>query len=96
MNSDWTIQLPLWLSLGLTVLGVIISIMLARLAYGGVLFSFTVFLTIGILVFGIHHVLEIFGFGTELASVCFEVLASVIFLAAAVYLGYRVRKIIYG
>jgi len=55
-----------------------------------------VFLTIGILVFGIHHVLEIFGFGTELASVCFEVLASVIFLAAAVYLGYRVRKIIYG
>lgn len=52
MKSDWAIQLPMWFSFALTILGVTLSIMLARLAYGGALFTFTVLLTAGILVFG--------------------------------------------
>ena len=96
MKSVWAFQLAIWLSFGFTILGVILSIMLARLAYGGVLFTFTLLLTAGILVFGLHHLLEILGFQAVLVSIGSEVLSSAIFLAAAVYLGYRVRKIIYG
>lgn len=96
MRSDWVIHLPMWLSFGLTILGVIISILLARLAYGSVLFVFTALLTAGIMVFAAHHLLEIFGFHAELLSVGGEALSSALFLAAAIYLGYRVRKIIYG
>ena len=96
MKLDWAIQLPMWLSFALTILGVVLSIMLARLTYGGTLFTFTLLLTAGIVVFGFHHLLEIFGFQGGLYSLGSEALASAIFLAAAIYLGYRVRKIIYG
>lgn len=95
MKSDWVINLPMWLSFALMTVGLILSILLARLAYGGVLFTFTALLTAGIVVFGVHHLLEVFVFQTELISVGFEAVSSAIFLAAAIYLGYRVRKIIY-
>lgn len=95
MRSDMVVQLPMWLSFGLTIVGVIISIMLARLAYGSVLFVFVTLLTAGIIVFAVHHLIEVFGFRAQLLSVGLEALSSATFLAAAVYLGYRVRKIIY-
>lgn len=95
MRADLAIGLPMWLSFGFTIFGAIISIMLARLAYGSVLFVFTLLLTVGITVFAGHHLLEIFGFQAELLSVGLEALSSALFLAAAVYLGYRARKIIY-
>ncbi len=96
MKTVLAVQLPMWLSFGFTVLGVSLSIMLARLAYGGILFTFTVLLTAGILVFGLHHLIELLGYRMAFLSIGSEVVSSAIFLGAAVYLGCRVRKIIYG
>ena len=96
MKPVFVDQLPMWLSFGFTMIGVIFSILLARLAYGGVLFTFTLLLTAGILVFGFHHLTELVREESVLVSEGLEVATSLIFLAATIYLGYRLRKIIYG
>lgn len=89
-------QLPMWLSFAATVAGIVFSILLARLAHGGALFVFTLLLTAAAATFGFHHAIELLGVGMSTTSEALEAVSSFIFLAAAIYLGYRLRKIIYG
>jgi hypothetical protein len=86
----------LWLSIAVTIIGVVFSIRLAALARGGALFPFTVLLTLAITVFGFHHVAELLvtAHGV-LVSEGLEAVSSLIFLIAAVYLGYRLRAVLY-
>lgn len=96
MNTIWTDNLPLFLSFIFLAAGVIVSALLARIARGSSLYTFTLLVTTGAVVFGIHHVIElevmrnkfIFSDGSEIIS-------SLIFLAATLYLGYRLRRTIY-
>lgn len=90
-------RLPMWLSFAVTVIGVVVSILLARLARGGVLYGFTILMIVGILIFGAHHAVELSVMTRQvILSEGFEAVSSAIFLAATVYLGIRLRKIIYG
>jgi len=89
-------QMPLWLSIGFSLVGIILSIHLARLAYGGVLFPFTILLTVGIVVFGFHHLLELADPSLKAPATNLEAVASAIFLAAAGFMVYRLRKILEG
>ena len=59
MNLSVIDQLPMWFSFGLTIVGLIISLFLVRLAQGGVLSTFTILITVGILIFGVHHLIEL-------------------------------------
>jgi hypothetical protein len=88
----------LWLSIAVTIIGVVLSIRLAALARGGALFPFTVLLTLAITVFGFHHVAELLLVTARGAviSESLEAVSSLIFLIAAVYLGYRLRRALYG
>ena len=89
-------QLPMWISLGLVLVGLIFSLLVARIAYGGVLFTFFIVSAAGILVFEVHHLLELLLPSKLLFSEGLEIISSLLFLAAAVYLAFRLRKIIYG
>ena len=96
MTLTFIDQLPMWLSFGLIVIGFFLSLLLVRLAYGGVLFTFTIILTVGILVFGGHHLAELLLPPQPLVSKGLETVSSFIFLIAAIYLTYRLKRIIDG
>ena len=49
-----------FISFLVTLIGIGIGIYAARLAYGGVLKRFTIFILLGIVVFAIHHAIEIY------------------------------------
>ena len=87
-------QMPLWLSIGFSLVGVVLSIHLARLAYAGILFPFTIILTAGIVVFGFAHLLELADPSQKLPATNLETVASAIFLAAAGSMIYGLRKIL--
>lgn len=87
-------QLPLWLAIGISLIGIILSIHLARLSYAGVLFPFIIMLTTGMVVFGFHHLLELADPSLEMLATNLEAVASAIFLAAAGFMIYRLRKIL--
>ncbi len=95
MDYPFGILFPMWFSFGLTVIGLIVSVLLARLAYGGMLFTFTIILTLGILVFSAHHLADLL-LSEHLASEALELLASLLFLIAAIYLAQRLKKIVDG
>lgn len=95
MKISFIYELPMWFSFALIVVGFVFSLLLARRAYGGVLFPFTAILTVGILVFGLHHLAELWLSPTLYVSEGLEVLSSLIFLAAAIYLAYRLKNIIH-
>lgn len=92
--TPWLEQLPLWLSLAFSLVGVVVSIRLAFLAYHGVLFAFSLILTGGMLVFGFSHLLVLAD--PELVSTAktLEALSSALFLAAALYMGYSLKRIL--
>jgi hypothetical protein len=86
----------LWLSLGVTIAGVGLSVLTAWRARGGRLSVFAILLTLGFAVFGLHHLIEVFGgvggaAGGRLFSHGLEVFSSLMVLVATVYLGYSVR-----
>lgn len=87
-------QLPLWLSLGFSVIGIVISIRLAMLAYKGILFVFSLLLTAGVVVFGFHHLLELGDPSYRSLGQILETVSSAIFLAVAVYMFFGLRKIL--
>lgn len=87
-------QLPLWLSIGFSLVGVVVSIRLARLAYGGVLFPFAIILTAGMVIFGFHHLLELADPSLHDLANNLEAVASALFLAAAGFMIYQLRKIL--
>jgi len=89
-------QLPMWLSFGVTVVGLVLSLLLVRLAYGGILFAFTIMLTIGILIFSFHHFIDLLLPAQIVVSEALESLSSLAFLTAAIYLAYRIKTTIYG
>lgn len=87
-------SLPLWLSIGFSLAGVYVSIRLARLAYAGLLFPFTLILTAGIVMLGFRHLLQLADPSLEPLAKNLEAGASAIFLAAAGFMMYRLRKIL--
>lgn len=87
-------SLPLWLSFATTIAGIVLSLLLVRYAYKSLMFTFTIFLTVGILIFSVHHILDLTLKPVAVISESFEVLSSLIFFMAAVYLGLALRKII--
>ena len=89
-------QLPMWFSFSLTIVGFVFSLLLARLAWGGVLSTFTIALTVGILIFGAHHLIALTLPQQTLVSEGLEALSSLIFLTATIYLSFRLKNIIYG
>ena len=93
MDYPFGILFPMWFSFGLTVIGLIISVLLARLARGGMLFTFTIILTLGILVFSAHHLADLL-LPELLISEALEILSSLLFLIAAIYLAQRLKKIV--
>ncbi len=95
MDYPFGILFPMWFSFGLTVIGLIISVLLARLAYRGMLFTFTIILTLAILVFSAHHLAGLL-LPELLISEALELLSSLLFLIAAIYLAHRLKKIVYG
>ena len=96
MNLSVIDQLPMWFSFGLTIVGLIISLFLVRLAQGGVLSTFTILITVGILIFGVHHLIELIFPQQILVSEGLEALSSLIFLIATIYLSFRLNNIIDG
>jgi hypothetical protein len=92
--TPWLEALPLWLSLGAALAGVVVSIRLAWLAYGGVLFSFTIILTVGIVIFSFHHLLELADPELRPLAEVLQAASSAVFLMAAGFMGYRLRKIL--
>jgi len=93
VNTSWY-TLPLWLSFIVTLIGFILTLLIARYAYKSVIFTFTLILALGILVFGVHHVFDLTLRPMLVISESFEVLSSLIFLIAAVYLGLTLRKLL--
>lgn len=93
--SAFVEQLPLWLSFFFTAVGVIVSVFLAWLAYKGVLFGFTLLLTLGILVLGALHLLQLADPEWQEWGPVLEMAASAIFLIAAAYMGSSLRKILH-
>ena len=95
MDFPFGVQLPMWFSFVFTLIGLIVSILLARLAHGGVFFTFTVILTLAILIFSAHHLAELLLPKATLVSDGLEALSSLLLLIAAIYLAYRLKKIVY-
>ncbi len=92
--TPWLEALPLWLSLGTALVGVAVSIRLAWLAHGGVLFSFTVILTVGIVIFSFHHLLDLADPELKPLAEVLQAASSAVFLTAAGFMGYRLRRIL--
>lgn len=86
----------LWLSFLIAVAGVILAIDVARIAAGGVLASFVWWLLAGIIVFTIHHLIEILipGQIAFVISESFESLTSIFFLIGAITLMRTLRSLI--
>lgn len=58
------------------------------------MFNFTLILALGILVFVVHHIFDLTLRPMLVISESFEVLSSLIFVIAAVYLGLALRKLL--
>lgn len=93
MNTAWY-AVPLWISFIVTIIGLIFTLVIARYAYKSVMFNFTLILALGILVFAVHHIFDLTLRPMLAISESFEVLSSLIFLIATVYLDLVLRKLL--